>query len=107
MRKTGKSESKASRSDPCGTLSSRTMIVIRIAITPSLKASSRALLIAARLHRWPASGRCELAERGAVALPEGAKDPLGQRCYGDGCVPGQGPATRCENRIGGARVVTV
>ena len=35
------------RSAPCGTFSSSTMIVIRMAITPSLNASRRAFVIAA------------------------------------------------------------
>src|SRR6478609_2706213 len=42
---TGNSWWSASQSAPCGTLSSSTMIVIRIASTPSLKASSRPLRI--------------------------------------------------------------
>src|SRR6266545_7600482 len=41
VRNTGTSGRNASQSVPCGTLSSRTMIVIRIAITPSLNPSRR------------------------------------------------------------------
>src|SRR5438876_4143897 len=41
VRNTGKSGRNASQSVPCGTLSSSTMMVIRIAITPSLNASRR------------------------------------------------------------------
>src|SRR4051794_14559445 len=47
-RNTGKTGASDSRSAPCGTLSSSTMIVIRIAITPSLNASSRPLLMFVR-----------------------------------------------------------
>src|SRR5437879_745922 len=41
VRNTGMSGRNASQSVPCGTLSSSTMIVIRMAITPSLNASRR------------------------------------------------------------------
>src|SRR2546421_8664682 len=41
VRNTGTSGCSASQSVPCGTLSSSTMIVIRIAITPSLNPSRR------------------------------------------------------------------
>src|SRR5438093_13770249 len=41
VRNTGTSGRSASQSVPCGTLSSSTMIVIRIAITPSLNPSRR------------------------------------------------------------------
>src|SRR6185503_10769655 len=46
----GPSSARASQPSPCGTLSSRTMIVIRIAMTPSLKASSRPLLMSSPLE---------------------------------------------------------
>src|SRR6186713_1597316 len=45
-RNTGTTGRSAAASVPCGTFSSSTMIVIRIAITPSLNASMRVLLMA-------------------------------------------------------------
>ena len=54
-RATGTTGRSAGQSVPCGTFSSSTMIVMRIAITPSLNASSRALLTPDSLRstsRW-------------------------------------------------------
>src|SRR5216117_1745876 len=78
VRNTGTSGRNASQSVPCGTFSSRTMIVIRIAITPSLNASRRPLLILSSFQ-LPASGfpmtrviiSCRLGAR-----PDNAQDGL-------------------------------
>src|SRR5688500_19312991 len=47
----GRSGRRASRSIPSGVCSSSTMMVIRIAITPSVKASRRPLLMAANMAK--------------------------------------------------------
>src|SRR5687767_10345125 len=51
VRNTGRSGRRASRSIPSGVCSSSTMIVIRIAITPSVKASRRPLLMAPNMAK--------------------------------------------------------
>ena len=45
MRKTGKSGRSVARSNPCGTRNSSTMMVMMMARTPSLNASSRLVSI--------------------------------------------------------------
>src|SRR5262245_15168048 len=54
----------AAQSAPCGTLSSRTMIVIRIAITPSLNASRRVVLIRRREVRRAGRGPARASASG-------------------------------------------
>src|SRR5579884_3639218 len=51
MPRLGRMPRSASTSEPLGVRSSSTMMVIRMAMTPSLKASSRVLLIAGGLGR--------------------------------------------------------
>jgi len=55
VRNTGTSWRSASHASPPGTLSSSTMMVIKLAITPSLNASRRASAAAQRPARGPRS----------------------------------------------------
>src|SRR5947209_7597389 len=58
----GKAPRNASPSAPCGILSSSTRIVMRMAMTPSLKASSRPLLMTAPLLLGPRLRRHQLVQ---------------------------------------------
>src|SRR6185312_3473481 len=65
--KTVTSSRSASRSSPCGTFSSSTMMVMITAITPSLNASSRPFVMAHDARRWAADSRAAATLAGGDA----------------------------------------